>query len=219
MNWFQAKIAATPHLEAGENLRWVGTPSVLAFAASRVPAAIAGLFICWAAVSWMSKIYAGTDLLTKTLAQLPIRSVLKDSFLAHFTWHIALAATALLLALGVLCIVPLVLATIEARRTVYAVTDRRVFVLTDSSRWFVIRSRPLDPLIIDVKERRGGRGDLHFLKSPKIDAPAIHEIDYWPAGFFGIASVRDVEELIAELKRGLPQAHPTSRSPTESPPA
>jgi hypothetical protein len=71
-----------------------------------------------------------------------------------------------------------------------------------------VRSWPIGALLMKVSARRNGSGNIFFLKSPEITAPSLGEIDLLPDGFFGVPRVRDLEELIPELR------HAAQKGPT-----
>ncbi|MDR3621251.1 MAG: hypothetical protein P4L85_18005 [Paludisphaera borealis] len=100
----------------------------------------------------------------------------------------AISATAASLA-GLLCVLA---ATFRARRTLYALTDRRALIFEF---WLFGGRRPdvFTPEILDLmqcKERGDGSGDLIFEVRGTLN---------WPSrsvGFLGVDRVREVEELL-----------------------
>ena len=95
----------------------------------------------------------------------------------------------------------------KARRTVYAVTDRRA-ILFLGGRGTTIRSFGPDRMGgLRRKQRADGSGDILFEPTLPFHAGAHPRMA--GGGFFGIANVKEVESLL----RDLGQEHPTVAKP------
>jgi hypothetical protein len=130
MNWVKAKHAAETQLEKGELLRWFGWPQVWPFVVARARFALWGAVFSGLALFWVVQIYQGRDPFTRIFAAAPLYSIVKGSTFSNVLWYAGLLAGAGCLGIGLLALVSVGLHFAVARATVYAVTDRRVFVVT-----------------------------------------------------------------------------------------
>lgn len=175
-------------LLAGERLLWVGKPGVWRLMSNpgqtRTPAAVSIM------IGLAVAVFIGMGLL---LGSGGGRVMLPGMVLAL----LVLIAFATLIG-------PLLAGVINSWRTVYAITDRRVLILSGSS----ARSYgEKDIQFIERRMQRGDRGDIVFRREHRsistCHGPALYgnrEIAV-PVGFFGIDNVREVEALMLETFR------------------
>jgi hypothetical protein len=111
-----------------------------------------------------------------------------------------------------------IIAAARARRTVYAVTDRRLVIITPSLRSARVDSYPLDSInILERTDRANGYGDIVFHKETE-PTRVVKGFLYYEkqgggvtrTGFFGIPEVRKVEEAIQRLAPGLSSNSPSA---------
>ena len=176
-----AQRTAQSELKAGENLLWVGQPDPLRYALQgTLPTTLFGLVFT-----------AG-----------PL-------FLAFINGSFPVGLMIFLLIGLVIMSVPL-WAYRDAKQTVYAVTDKRLLIITGGGSRSVqsfVDSRivKVDSRIgkIESVERSNGSGDIVFAEKVSryrnSDGHSCTSIE--PIGFFGIPDVRSVEKLVRGVAR------------------
>jgi hypothetical protein len=80
--------------------------------------------------------------------------------------------------------------------TVYAVTNKRVFILTAGKRWHVESYVPTSGSDFERTETANGSGDLIFLRRSRLDSDGDRVTN--KVGFYGIPEVRRVERLLRD---------------------
>jgi hypothetical protein len=80
--------------------------------------------------------------------------------------------------------------------TVYAVTNKRVFILTAGKRWHVESYVPTRGSDFERTETANGSGDLIFLRRSRLDSDGDRVTN--KVGFYGIPEVRRVERLLRD---------------------
>jgi hypothetical protein len=88
----------------------------------------------------------------------------------------------------------------KAARTIYAVTNKRLLIITTGRTRSVETYAPQDIQFVERTERPNGSGDVLFATCYNTDSdnrPRSTKV-----GFFGIPGVRDVERLVRELDTG-----------------
>lgn len=179
-------------IEPGERLQWMDVPAPRFFTG---PATAAFLFgIPWTAfaVFWTVMAAWGTRQAAHTGAPRAF-SILFPLFGVPF----------ILIGLGMLSC-PF-WAYRKARRTVYAITDRRA-ILFEGGRSLTVRSFPPDKLRnVFRKERKDGSGDVIFYCRTRRDSDGDRHAQ--DVGFLRIRNAKAVEDLIQELaKTAAPKA-------------
>ncbi|MBT8486734.1 MAG: hypothetical protein HKO59_13235 [Phycisphaerales bacterium] len=95
----------------------------------------------------------------------------------------------------------------SARRTVYAITDRRAVIFERTRRGRRVRSFPVTGFgQVTRTERADGSGDLILHVRTRKDADGDRHVER--VGFYGIPKVREVERLlrdVEELNRTIPR--------------
>ena len=176
-----------PELEMGEALLWAGQPNPKRFALRPVSILVFVCGVAWTA-SIASFIHGWYDV--------PQR----DFSGPHGLWRMHGIAASLFFVPFVLIGLGMMLSPvwhyIAAVRTVYAITPKRVFVMTG------FRSRKVQSYtareigFIERTEHADGTGDLTFARKPTKDSegdPTVEEIQ-----LVGIPEVRSVESLLRE---------------------
>ncbi|MBN1512775.1 MAG: PH domain-containing protein [Phycisphaerae bacterium] len=173
-------------IEPGERLQWMDMPAARLFTGSALGAFLFGIPWTGFAVFWTAMAAWGTRQASDTGAPRAF-SILFPLFGVPF----------ILIGLGMLSC-PL-WAYRKARRTVYAITDRRA-ILFEGGRSMTVRSFPPDKLR-DVfrKERKDGSGDVIFYCRTWRDCDGDRHAQ--DVGFMRIRNAKAVEDLIQELAK------------------
>lgn len=96
---------------------------------------------------------------------------------------------------------------IYTRRTVYAISDRRLLIVRDLLKRRVTSYGPEDIDVVERRERRDGSGDIIFRREEirKLkhhhDPQGKRRVGEREVGFFGVPEVRLVEEAVLALKQ------------------
>jgi hypothetical protein len=122
----------------------------------------------------------------------------------------------LFLLVGLVLILWPLLAACDARRTIYAITDQRLFIISKFPRRHVDSYAPTSIYALETVERANGDGDIVFHKEwkpPEVETGFLSvSVEFGSAteiGFFGISEVRKVEEAIQRLIRGVGSESPS----------
>jgi Bacterial PH domain len=152
MNPGDAQLRAQSELQSGESLYWTGTADPGRAALSALPAAIFGIPFAGFALFWMSTAFHATSAMHKSS---------NNAFTKSFTVFPLFGLPFLLVGLGIV-LAPL-WAYLNGRRTVYAVTNQRVMVVTGGNSRSVKSYTPADILGVEHRERPDGSGDIVIL--------------------------------------------------------
>jgi hypothetical protein len=182
-NALQARLEEAVCREArGELVRWSGRPS--AWRTFMQVSMLLPMGIAWTAA-------ALTGLVVLLVNQLP--NVLGPPL--HWSGAIVVGAFALFILLFVLLGVFQMLFPFwqawYARRTVYALTDKRLITLCEGWKTHVESVRPGHIHNIACKERRDGSGDLRLTTDPN---------EEWDLCLVGIPEVRKLEGMLTRFK-------------------
>jgi hypothetical protein len=142
----QAEQIAQSQLDGGERLLWSGTPSAGGVALGALPAALFGIPFSGFAVFWICTAYSASAHVSHAMAP--------------FAFFPLFGIPFLLIGLGMLTS-PL-WAWLTALKTVYAVTDKRVMIITGLMMRMVQSYGPSDIGDLTHVERADGRGSLIF---------------------------------------------------------
>ena len=188
-----AQSMAQSELEPGESLQWSGVADPVRAALSALPALIVGLPFAAFALFWMTAAYRGTHAMSKSSAN-PIAGVF--SFFPLFGLPFLFIGTGIVFA-------PL-LAYRKGLKTVYAVTDKRVLVITDGRTRSVRSCTPADIIAVDHRERAGGTGDVIIRTNSIIQQR--NSLSQSTIGLLGVNNVKEVARLVLNLHSQRAQA-------------
>jgi len=183
MDRVQAEQIATAQLDASEHLLWSGSPDPKRSALQALPIALVGIPMSGFVVFWMSMAYS---IQAKT-PHVPGPWALFPFFGAPF----------LLIGLGV--IAAPIWAALGARRTAYAVTDRRALIIASGGSRAVQSFTHDDIGNVQMVERADGSGDVYFANRSFVSQRGA--INQTRIGFIGIPDVRTVEQMVRSRLR------------------
>jgi hypothetical protein len=184
---------ARQELQPGEHLVWAGRPGPAAQPAWQLDRTslliAAGPFLAAVFLLWQAVGSAGA-----------------------WAAFLFLAAGILMLCIALSPLVALWRAVRRVRRTVYAITDRRLLVLPGGSRRALRAFPPEDLDDPEVRDRDDGRGDVIFATVPEIrQTRQGRQTRLAEAAFTDIADAQRVAREIARLKARVP----AERAPAE----
>lgn len=149
MNLTDAQMRAQSELDSGESLAWCGTADARRVAFSSLPAALFGIPFAGFALFWMSEAFRGTRAMAGNS---------HNAFVSGFKVFPLFGIPFLLVGLGV-TLMPL-WAYLTGTKTVYAVTNRRVMVISGTKSRAVKSFTPADIAGVEHRERPDGSGDI-----------------------------------------------------------
>lgn len=182
MDSIQAEQIANGQLDSGESLLWSGKPTPSGMALGALPMTFFGIPFAGFALFWIWAAAGG------------ISGSSERSFEGPGAFFPLFGVPFLLVGLGVM-LGPL-WAYLGARKTVYAVTDRRAMIIIGAGTKSVRSFGPEDMGEILRVERPDGTGSLMFTSIPQ--AGSKGRVTLSRVGFVGIPDVRRVEQLIRE---------------------
>ena len=180
----ELRSAVSPELQAGEKLLWVGRPSPMRVLMQRGDDVV-GAVVAVAVLAILGAI-------------LPIFMIAPGSAGPSDTDFVGIAVLVVLVAVVFAISVP-AYRYFVAKRTIYAITNRRVLTIKPTFSGKAVQSQTRFEQI-ERRERADGSGDLTF--GTEIDPlrsryrPRLRKI-----GFFGIPDVRRVEQLMLDTFR------------------
>jgi len=189
----EAQFVVQSELQSGESLQWTGTADPARAAISALPASLFGLPFAGFALFWMTAAYRGSHAISKSSTN-PIGGV--------FSFFPLFGLPFLLIGLGVV-FSPL-LAYLKAQKTAYAVTDKRVLVITGGRTRTVRSCTPADIVSVDHREREGGTGDVIIRTSGVIQNR--NSLSQVTVGLLGVSNVKEVARLVLNLHSQRAQA-------------
>lgn len=190
MEDFTLRSRVEADLEGGERLLWTGRPASI-----RVISGSLGSFamgIVWTAftVNFVVSWHSGQRDASGPGGLFGFHCILQELFFLPF------------LAIGFGMLSSPLWMYLRARRTLYAVTDRRVLVIV-CGRSRTVRSYCRGDIgNIERTERADGSGDLSFARNVAIDGSGNQRAE--TVRFVGVADVRSVEQLLRRLSTGNP---------------
>jgi len=170
-------------MQPGEKLVWADRPANLgSFSRQSIPQAVFGVPFLGFALFWTY------------MASMPLRSGGGRGDMGFFAYAFPLFGIPFILVGAGLVLSPL-LVRWKARRTLYALSDRRVIVRDGSG---TVTSFPLDDLDdISRRDNGDGTGDLVFRREHVRRSRGSHTKSH---GFFGIAEPQRVEQAVARAR-------------------
>jgi hypothetical protein len=155
MDMSDAQLRAQSELQSGESLSWTGTADPRRAALASLPAAIFGVPFAGFALFWISVASRATHAVSKSP---------HNSFVGGFSVFPLFGVPFLLI--GMTMVLAPLWALLKAKSTVYAVTNRRVMVISGSKNRSVKSFTPADILSVEHRERPDGSGDIVLMTNP-----------------------------------------------------
>jgi hypothetical protein len=185
MNPGDVQLCAQSELQGGESLLWSGPANPGRSAMSALPAAFFGIPFTGFAFFWMSTAYRGTHNLANH------HNALASGFSVFplFGLPFLLIGLAMILApLGVY---------LKGRSGVYAVTNRRVMLITGTTTRSVKSITPADITEVDHRERPDGTGDV-LIRTNSV-MRTNNGTTQITVGLYGVPNVKEVAGLVMKL--------------------
>lgn len=187
MDLTDAQFRAQSELESGESLAWSGTADPRRAALSAIPAAIFGIPFAGFALFWMSQAFRATHAMAGNS---------RNSFVSGFKVFPLFGAPFLLVGLAI-TLAPL-WAFLTGRNTVYAVTNRRVMVISGSRSRAVKSYTPADIASVEHRERPDGSGDI-VLMTNTLQRRGNNMAVPMKVALCGVPNVKQVAEQVMAL--------------------
>ena len=187
MNPSDAQLRAQSELQSGENLLWSGAADPRRSAISALPAAFFGIPFAGFAFFWMSMAYRGTSHLASS----------QNSFAKGFSVFPLFGLPFLLIGLGI-TLAPL-WAYLSGRSGAYAVTNRRVMLITGTNSRAVKSVLPNDIAEVDHRERPDGSGDV-LIRTNSVIRATNNGTSQVTVGLYGVPNVKEVAALVMKLR-------------------
>jgi hypothetical protein len=185
MNPTDAQFRAQSELQPGENLYWTGTADPRRAAISALPASIFGIPFAGFALFWINTAWHGAQ----GIARSP------NAFAKSFSIFPIFGLPFLLVGIGMV-LAPL-WAFLKGGNTVYAVTDKRVMIITGSRSRVVKSCTPADIASVDYRERPDGSGDIVIATNSQMRTN--NSVSQIKVGLYGVANVKEVARQVLNL--------------------
>jgi PH (Pleckstrin Homology) domain-containing protein len=185
MNPTDAQQRAQSELQPGENLYWTGTADPRRAAISALPATIFGIPFAGFALFWINSAMHATHGLTRNA----------NAFAKSFGIFPLFGVPFLLVGLWMV-LAPL-WAFLKGSSTVYAVTDKRVMIITGSGNRTVKSCTPADIASVDYRERPDGSGDIVIGTNSQMRTN--NSVSQVKVGLYGVANVKEVARQVLNL--------------------
>lgn len=182
-----AQMRAQSELQSGESLSWTGVADPGRAALGSLPAAIFGIPFAGFALFWMSMAFRATHAMNKSP---------HNAFTSGFSVFPIFGVPFLLIGLGI-TLMPL-WAFLTAKRTVYAVTNRRVMLITGSKSRSVQSFTPADIASVAHRERPDGSGDI-VLMTNTLQRRNNNMATPMKVSLCGVPNVKQVAEQVMAL--------------------
>lgn len=187
MNLTDAQMRAQSELESGESLVWSGTADPRRAAISAFPAALFGIPFAGFALFWMSQAFRATRAMAGNS---------HNAFVSGFKIFPLFGIPFFLVGLAVM-LAPL-WAFLTGRNTVYAVTNRRVMVISGTKSRAVKSFMPADIAGVEHRERPDGSGDI-VLMTNMLQRRGNNMSTQMKVPLCGIPNVKQVAEQVMAL--------------------
>lgn len=182
-----AQMRAQSELESGESLVWSGTADPRRAAMSAIPAALFGIPFAGFALFWMSQAFRATNAMAGHS---------HNSFVSGFKVFPLFGIPFLLVGLAIV-FAPL-WAYITGAKTVYAVTNRRVMLISGSKNRAVKSFTPADIASVEHRERPDGSGDI-VLMTNMLQRRGNNMAVPMKVSLCGVPNVKQVAEQVLAL--------------------
>ncbi|HLZ12260.1 MAG TPA: hypothetical protein VKP58_06705 [Candidatus Acidoferrum sp.] len=187
-----AQMMVQSELQAGESLAWTGLADPARSALAALPTLLVGIPFAGFALFWMTIAFRGTHAASRS----------SGAVSGVFSFFPFFGLPFLLIGLGIV-FSPL-LAYFKAQKTAYAITDKRILVITDGRTRTVKSCTPSDIVSIDHRERAGGTGDVIIRTSGLIQQR--NSYSQVNIGLLGVNNVKEVARLALNLHSPRAQA-------------
>jgi hypothetical protein len=185
MNPGDVQLCAQSELQGGESLVWSGAADPSRSAMSALPVALFGIPFAAVAFSMMSNAYRGTHNLANH------HTTLASGF------SVPLFGLPFLL-IGVGITLSPLWVYLKGRSSVYAVTNRRVMLITGTSSRSVKSITPTDIAGVNYRERPDGRGDV-LIRTNSV-MRTNNGATQITVGLYGVPNVKEVAGLVMKLR-------------------
>ena len=182
-----AQMRAQSELQSGESIYWAGVANPGRAALTALPAVFFGIFFAGFALFWMSMAFRGTHAMSKSA---------HNAFTSGFSVFPLFGFPFLLIGLGIV-LAPF-WAFLKARRTVYAVTNHRVMVITGSKSRSVKSFTPADIASVEHRERPDGSGDI-MLTTNTLIRTGNNMSSQMKVSLCGVRNVKQVADQVIAL--------------------
>lgn len=182
----EAQFMVQSELQPGESLQWTGTADPRRAALAALPASMFGIPFAGFALFWITAAYRGTHAISKSSTN-PMGGV--------FSFFPLFGLPFLLIGLGIV-FAPL-WAYLKAQKTAYAITDKRVLVITNGRTRTIKSCTPADIVSVDHCERDSGTGDVIIRTTGAIQNR--NSVSQVTVGLLGVSNVKDVARLVLNL--------------------
>jgi Bacterial PH domain len=186
MNPSDVQFRAQSELQPGENLYWTGTADPRRAAITALPASIFGIPFAGFALFWINSAFHATHGLARN----------SNAFAKSFSIFPVFGLPFLLVGLGMI-LAPL-WAFVKGRNTVYAVTDKRIMIISGSGNRTVRSCTPADIASVDYRERPDGSGDIMIGTNSQIRT-ANNSVSQLKVGLYGVSNVKEVARQVLNL--------------------
>ena len=186
MNSGDVQLSAQSELQGGESLLWTGSANPARSALSALPAAFFGILFGGFAFFWISAAYHGAHNPANHRNALPIGFSAFPLFGLPF------------LLIGLVMTMSPLLVYLKGRSGVYAVTNRRVMVITGTTSRSVKSIIPNDIAEVDHRERPDGTGDVLIRTNTVIRTN--NGATQITVGLYGVPNVKEVAGLVMKLR-------------------
>ena len=186
MNPGDVQLCAQSELQGGESLLWSGSANPGRSAMSALPAALFGIPFAGFAFFWISTAYHSTHNLANHHNALP----------SGFSAFPLFGLPFLLIGLGMI-LAPLGV-YLKGRSGVYAVTNRRVMLISGTTTRSVKSIIPTDIAEVDHRERPDGTGDVLIRTNSVMHTN--NGTTPMTVGLYGVPNVKEVAGLVLKLR-------------------
>ncbi len=185
MNPSDVQLSVQSELQGGESLLWSGPADPGRSAMSALPAALFGIPFAGFALFWMSNAYRATHNLANH----------HNTLAGGFSVFPLFGLPFLVIGLGMI-LAPLWV-YLKGRSGVYAVTNRRVMLITGTTSRSVKSIVPTDIAEVDYRERPDGRGDVVIRTNSVMRTN--NGTTQITVGLYGVPNVKEVAGLVMKL--------------------
>lgn len=185
MNPSDAQQRVQSELQSGESLYWTGTAGASRAALSALPASLFGIPFAGFAIFWINGALHATHNISRS----------SNGFARSFTVFPLFGVPFVLVGLG-LVLAPL-WAYLKGLNTVYAVTSKRVMIITGGGNRTVRSCTPADIVSVDHRERPDGSGDILIRTNAQMRTN--NSVSQVTVGLYGVSNVKDVAAQVMNL--------------------